>query len=189
MMTLTPTPSYSPQTLQHRQRGFSLVELSIVIAVGLLMILLGLKFGPSLFRGAKVNGEVQNVTMLISNLSNTYQGRFANLTVANALNLNAVPGDLRDGAAITGKWGAITLAPAALTGGNPNTAMQVTLANIPQEVCTTLAPALLGAADEMDVGGNANVKTQANPNPATDIVAGNCGPAGGPAVPIVLRKS
>jgi type IV pilus assembly protein PilA len=173
----------------HRQRGFSLVELSIVIAVGLLMIILGLKFGPGLFRGAKVNGEVQNVTMLISNLSNTYQGRYANLTNANALNLNAVPGDLRDGANITGKWGAITLAPAALAGGPANAALQVTLANIPQEVCTTLAPALLGAADEMDVGGNANVKTLAAPNPATDVVATACGVAGGPAVPIILRKS
>jgi prepilin-type N-terminal cleavage/methylation domain-containing protein len=180
-------PAYQPKLFQ--QRGFSLIELSIVIAVGLLLILLGLKFGPQLFRGAKINGEIQSVNMLISNISNLYQGRYANLTTANALNRNLVPGDLRNGAAITGKWGNITLAPGTLAGGAANTAMVVTMANIPQEVCTTLAPGLLGAADEMDVGATNNVKTAANPNPLNDVVAAACGNAGGPAVQIRIRKS
>lgn len=168
-----------------RQGGFTLIELSIVIAIGLLLILAGLKFAPALMRGTRVQGEVQNVGMLVSNVRNVYHSRYANLSNAQAIQFNLPPTDLVDGGNISGHWGPITLAPSALAGGAANTAMQVTLTNIPQPDCIQLAPALLGVADELDVGGAANLKSANNPNPANDAIAAACG-AGG-AVNIVVR--
>lgn len=168
-----------------KQRGFTLIELSIVIAIGLLLILVGLKFGPTLMRGTRVQSETQNVGMLVSQVRNLYRGRYANLTTAQVIQYNLAPTDLVNGNALAGNWGAITLAPSALNGAAANTALQVTLANIPQPDCIQLAPALLGTADELDVGGNANLKSANNPNPANDAIAAACGNGG--AVNIVLR--
>lgn len=162
---------------RRRTRGFTLIELSIVIAVGLLLILGGLKFAPELYRGTKVQSEVQNVGMLAANIRNLYRGRYAALTDAQVIALQLAPTDLVNGAALAGNYGAITSAPAALTGGAPNTAMQLSLANVPAKDCVQLAPALLGVATELDVGATANLKTAANPNPANNVVAAACGNA------------
>ena len=168
------------------QRGFTLIELSIVIAIGLLLILAGLKFGPSLMRGTQVQADVQNVGQLVTNTRNLYRGRYANLTTALAIQYNLAPNDLINGAALAGTWGPITLAPSLLQGAAANTALQVTLANIPQVVCVQLAPALLGVADELDVGAVVRLKSAAAPNPLNDTVAAACGAAGG-TVAIVIR--
>jgi prepilin-type N-terminal cleavage/methylation domain-containing protein len=168
------------------QRGFTLIELSIVIAIGLLLILAGLKFGPSLMRGTQVSAEVQNVGQIVTKTRNLYRGRYANLTTALAIQYDLAPTDLVNGATLAGNWGPMTLAPAALTGAAANTALQLTLQNIPQQVCTQLAPALLGVADELDVGAGVNVKSFATPNPLNDVIAGNCGAVGG-SVNIVVR--
>jgi len=168
-----------------RQRGFTLIELSIVIAIGVALILAGLKFAPALMRGTRVQSEVQNIGMLVNNVRNLYKGRYANLSNAQAIQFNLPPTDLVDGANLSGRWGAVTLSPAALAGAAANTALQVTLANIPQPDCIQLAPALLGVADELDVGGAANLKSANTPNPANDAIAAACG-AGG-AVNIVIR--
>ncbi len=171
---------------RRRQRGFTLIELSIVIAIGLLLILAGLKFGPTLMRGTQVQSEVQNVGQLVTSVRNLYRGRYANLTTAAAIQYNLVPTDLVNGAALAGNWGPISLGPTNLTGAAGNTALAVNMQNIPQPVCTQLAPALLGIADELDVGGTANLKSVANPNPLNDTVAAACGAAGG-TVAIMIR--
>lgn len=170
-----------------RQRGFTLIELSIVIAIGLILILAGLKFGPSLMRGSRVQGEIQNVGMLVSNVRNLYRGRYANASVAQVIQFNLAPSDLINGAALNGNYGNITVGPSALAGGAANTAMQIVLTNVPAADCVQLAPGLLGAADELDVGAAANLKSAANPNPANDVVAAACGNAG--PVTITLRAS
>lgn len=104
------------------------------------------------------------------------------------MNLNLIPTDLVDGKGISGHWGAITLAPSNLTGGAANTALQATLANIPPEVCTQLAPQLMGYADELDIE-KATVKSQTNPKPDRDAVAGACITKSGGNVSIVIRAS
>ena len=173
------------QAAMDKQEGFTLIELSIVIAIGLLLNLAGLAFGPTLMLSTRVEGETQNIGMLVTNTRNLYQGRYANLTTAKVIQYNLAPTALVNGNTLAGNWGSITLAPSALTGAAANTSMQVTLANIPQPACIQLAPSLLGTADELDVGGQANLKSANTPNPARDTVTDACGQAG--AVNIVIR--
>jgi prepilin-type N-terminal cleavage/methylation domain-containing protein len=168
-----------------KQGGFTLIELSIVIAVGLLLILAGLKFGPQLFRSVKINQEASNIATLSSNISNVYQGRYAAITVANIIQLNLIPQDLLNGAAMAGNWGAITVAASNLTGGAAGTAYQLSLANIPPQVCPVLAPALAAMADELDVGTTALVKSL-TVRPTPDAIALAC--AQNAVTAIVLRK-
>jgi len=174
-----------PKAAAKKQGGFTLIELSIVLAIIIIVILAGLSLAPMLMRGTRVQSETHNVGMLMSQVRNTYQGRYANLTTAKVLQYNLAPSNLVNGNALAGNWGSITLVPGALTGAVANTAMQVTLVNIPQPDCIQLAPALAGTADELDVGGNANLKSANNPNPAKDTITDACGNAG--AVNIVLR--
>jgi prepilin-type N-terminal cleavage/methylation domain-containing protein len=169
-----------------KQSGFTLIEISIVIAIALILVLGGITFGSRMMMSANVTSETENVGMLITNVRNLHQKRYANLTVAQAITLNLVPTDLINGNAIEGHFGAITLAPGQLTGGGANTAMVITLNNVPPDACTQLAPALLGFADELDVGATANIKSRVNPRPARDTVAAACGVA---SVNIVLRAS
>ena len=178
-------PHKPTQAAPHKQSGFTLIELSIVIAIGLLLILAGLAFGPALMLSSRVSSETQNIGMLISSTRNLYQGRYANLTTAKIIQYNLAPTALVNGTALAGNWGTITLTPGALTGAAANTALQVTLANILQPACIQLAPALLGTADELDVGGSSNLKSANTPNPARDTVTDACGTGG--AVSIVIR--
>jgi prepilin-type N-terminal cleavage/methylation domain-containing protein len=171
----------------HRQRGMTLIELAVVLAIGLVLILAGLKFAPALMTSSRVQAETQNLGQLVTSTRNLYQGRYATLTVAQAIQFNLAPAGMVNGAALAGNWGTVTPAPALLAGGAPNTAMAITLAGIPQAVCVQLAPALLGIADEMDVNGVAVKNTGALVNPLVGTVAAACGVAGGGAVPIVIR--
>lgn len=172
--------------LPRKQSGFTLIEISIVIAIALILILGGITFGSRMIMSANVTAETENIGMLITNVRNLYQKRYGNLTVAQAIALNLVPTDLLNGAALEGHFGAIALAPGQLAGGGANTAIVVTLSNVPPDACTQLAPALLGFADELDVGATANLKSRVNPRPARDAVAAACGVA---AVNIVIRAS
>lgn len=178
-----------------RQRGFTLLETAIVIGILIAASIAAVKLGGDLLLRSRARAEVQDVETLVANVTRLYSAYpppapYASLTGAAAARRSLIPTALdRGGGVIVGRWGAITLAPGNLSGGNPGTAMQVTLANIPQAVCAIMAPALLGATDELDVGGGNNLKSAANPNPAPDTVAAACGRAGGPAVAIRIRKS
>ena len=130
---------------------------------------------------------MQNIGILINNLHNTYNGRYANLTDAAIINYGSVvPSELVNGTTLAGNFGVITTAPATLLNGGANTAFQITLQNVPQLDCVQLAPALLGAVVEMDVGGT-TVKNANTPNPLTSTVATACGTTG--VVNIALRAN
>jgi type II secretory pathway pseudopilin PulG len=176
------------------QRGVTLIETAIVIAVGLLLLFGGLRFVTPTFQRAKVQAEAQNLTRLVLAATAFYRldpALFANAGNANALARGLVPDGLRNGPTpIHGQWGDIVLAPGALTGGAANTALAVSLNRIPVDVCRQLVPTLLGSVDELGVGGFTDVKSIANPNPLPDAAATRCGVAAGgqPRVTIGLRK-
>jgi prepilin-type N-terminal cleavage/methylation domain-containing protein len=182
--TCAATPGIFPAKAA-RQQGFTLIEISIVIAIGLLMVLAGLKFGPALRLRTEVSAEVQNLGHLAVNVRNTYAGRYVNLSTANVVQLNLAPLDMLNtdnvnvdpnvNFPLVGHWSYITLSPNSLANGIPNSAMQIDLVRIPQDVCTQLAPALLPMADEMQVNGT-TVKWYQQPNPPPDLAAMQCGP-------------
>jgi prepilin-type N-terminal cleavage/methylation domain-containing protein len=180
------------QKTARRQRGFTLIELSIVIAIGLLLILAGLKFGPTLMRGTRVQSETQNIGGLKTAIGNLYRGQYnppaQPVSNANIINFGLAPQDLLDaGGGLTGHWGTVTVTPSNLAGGVPGTAMQIALINIPQDVCVQLAPSLVALADEMDVGGAAVKNQTALLNPTAAAVAFACGNVGGGTTTITIR--
>ena len=72
------------------QGGFSLVELGIVVAIGLL-ILLGIGAANRTIAGTKVNSEVGEVKTITANVQRQYSGR-ANYATASLTDMIALGG-------------------------------------------------------------------------------------------------
>jgi prepilin-type N-terminal cleavage/methylation domain-containing protein len=155
---------------RHAQRGFSLIEVSIVTAIVLLISIVGIpaigayvienkvpKVGEELQRfvaRAKANGQGSGVEpyrnvhagMLANALRDssvfTVSGTDASAVVAHGL-----------GGSGTGGNGTIALAPASFGGGGPGSAFSLTLTNVNNAACPGLASVMQRVSEIIAVEG------------------------------------
>lgn len=141
-------------TSKTKQAGFTLVEIGIVVAIGLLF-LLGIGAAGRTIAGTKVNSEIGEIKTIAANVQRQYSGKssYATATLTDMIALKSIP-DERKLTATTAanRWsGAITLAPATLNTANDS--IKYTSAAIPEYECTQIVPQVEGSLLRVAVAG------------------------------------
>jgi len=169
-MVFHPTAINLPNTkcLQKKQKGYSIVELSIALAIISIILVTALAGVQRILRSNNVNEDLRNlnllaskITVMLTNVTNT-----AGITQANLVNLRAFEGFRVAGNVVTNAFGGnITIAPNTVALGTVpvNGGLMLYSSRIPPEVCsdyitglspisshisatTAAAPAVAGAA-------------------------------------------
>lgn len=170
-----------PRTRAHRQNGDALVNLVLAVMLITLLAVIGI---PAVYgmiiegRTPEVASEVQRYMTRMRAMGNSGTSLpYAN--VSNANNLapatrastilittgNVVKHGL--GGLGTGTNGTVTLSPANLGGAGLGSAYMLTITNVHDKACPTLASILSSSSDEMTLNGN-TIKNSASPYNATD---------------------
>jgi prepilin-type N-terminal cleavage/methylation domain-containing protein len=138
-----------------RQSGFTLVELGIVVAIGAVIIGIGLIVVPSLLASTRANGEVAELPAIATKISRAYanQPNFSTLTHANVVGLQVFPDNQVSGTTVTNRWGGtVTVASIGATGlVSAHDAFTITSTGVPSDECVQLGQGLERAARVISV--------------------------------------
>lgn len=122
-------------------KGFTLIELSIVIIVGSLLLAVALSLARTVMADNRVNDELKELPIIVTRIQKLYSNRatFAGLTNALAIAQNTFPDARVAGAAVTNRWGGtITVVPKNLTATND--AVEATYTLVPTPECLGVIP-------------------------------------------------
>lgn len=108
------------------QRGFTMVELSVVVAIGALILVIALAVVPAVLANNRANAEMQELPSILSNVQKAYANAptYVGATLDAVIRLNAFPTERvtipgAGAATATNRWGGtITLAVANLSATN-----------------------------------------------------------------------
>jgi prepilin-type N-terminal cleavage/methylation domain-containing protein len=149
---------------QRPQRGFSLLEVALVLVV----ILLGAGAILSAYTGTKsaadANNESKNINTILAGVKRIYAGTRGYTGLANTVLINGggAPTNMISGTNLTNAYGgAVTVAPTNISGGT-NNAFTITYAGVPGPDCTALVNQVSQTFSVIVVG-TTNVKTLAAP--------------------------
>lgn len=151
-----PAPSFVQRA---QQRGFSLIELLLVLGVLAVFLITAFVFYPQVRDRNQANAEATNLTAIKANINNLYaskSGNYRGLNQAVANQARAFPvsmngNDFSSSAAITSSWGspvsiAVNAAPTTTTQTpgrslGANRSFSVTYTDVPAGVCLPLVTA------------------------------------------------
>lgn len=154
-----------------RQRGMTLVETMIAIAIGLIIVAVGIKGVRGAMADSRSTDEVGDLPKIFSNLQKVYAQRpsFAGATQAIFVNNNAFPDSMVTSGStnVTNRWGgAVTVAVTSI-GGGTNNALTYETTGVPSAECSNVIPQLENVVRIVTVNGT-SVKADKNP---TDLSA------------------
>ncbi len=142
-----------------RQRGVTLVVLAFVIAIGGLLTLAAIVYGPRYFTKTKVQNEVSALSDFRANVV-SFGSRVGLFTTTNAslealINQNFFPASMVSGTApnriVTNQWGG-SYTSAIGTIVNAGDALVLTSTGVPASACTELGTSLDHVANPATVG-------------------------------------
>ena len=155
--------------MQHAQRGFSLIEISIVTTIVMLIAILGIPAIQSYVIESKVPRVAEELLRFVARMKATTQGfgvaPYAGIdtgVLANALRTSSVVlvSGVGSGARVvhglgggTSGKGGIHLDPYAMPGGQSGTAFALTLRDVNQAACPGLAAILQRIAEHVTIAG------------------------------------
>lgn len=155
--------------MQHAQRGFSLIEVSIVTTIVMLIAILGIPAIQSYVIESKVPRVAEELQRFVARMKATTQGfgvaPYAGIdtgVLANALRTSSVVlvSGVGPGAKVvhglgggTSGKGRIHLDPHAMPGGQAGTAFALTLRDVNQAACPGLAAILQRIAEQVTIAG------------------------------------
>ncbi|MBU4610291.1 type II secretion system protein [Achromobacter sp. GG226] len=165
--------SHAPAFLQslrlRKQAGFSLVEVGVVTVILIIVAIIGLPAINGFVienRAPKVAGELQRfVARTKASAEGGGPTPFANINNANnlvkALRTSSVVKANEDTSVIahrlggqgSGTNGVLTVAPATLAGGGAGSAFALTLTNVNEAACPSLASIMQQMSDQMSING------------------------------------
>lgn len=175
------------------QKGFTLVELGIVVVVAAVILSVVLPKVGEVFGGTKTNGELQELPDVIAKIQKIYSNApsFSGATLQTVADMGAFPSArivTASPAAISNRWGgAVTLAVSTITTANDT--IDLTYTNIPAQACIDVISQMGTNGNGMriiTVGGVTVKADGANVNNST--LATNCN-TGGAANTVVYRFS
>lgn len=164
-----------------RQAGFTLTELSLVAALGALVVGFVLTVVPGLIGAAKVHGEIGDVTSTVAKIQRFYTNKpnYAGVTQPLVIRLKLVPAANLTGMSIANRWNGLTsislFAPGISTA---NDAMTYATTSVPSAECVQLALGLEHTMKIIQVGTGGAAVVKANGAPLDiDKLASQCSAA------------
>lgn len=152
-----------------KQRGFTLIELGIVVVIGSILLAVALSIATTVLADNRANDELKEVPLIVTRIQKLYNNRanFTGLTTALAISQNSFPANrVTSTTTVTNRWGGtITVAPATMV--TASDAVTATYTNVPKSECLAVLPQLDSSMRTMTVGGTS---TKADGVP-TDLTA------------------
>lgn len=151
--------------LKKRQKGFTLVELGIVVAIGAVIIGIGLIVVPSLLASTRANAEISELPTVATKIQRAYanQPNYSGMTHAAVVNLKVFPDNQVSGTTVTNRWGGgVTVAVNATGIVSANDSFTITSTGIPEDECVQLGQGLERAARIITVGTGASAVVKAD---------------------------
>lgn len=145
------------------QAGFTLVELGIVVAIGAVIIGLGLVVVPSILASTRANAEISELPTIATKTQKTFANfpNYSTLTQPIAIGMKVFPDASVAGATVTNRWGgAVTIAPATLVLAND--AFIITSVGVPAAECAQIGQGMERSARVITVAAVA-VKADGQP--------------------------
>ena len=135
-----------------RQRGFTLVEIGIVVAIAAAILVIALTVVPTVLANNRSNAEMQELPSVVTNIQKAYSNAptFVGATLDSVIRLNAFPSErvtvpAAGLATATNRWGGtITLAVANLTATND--IARLVYSNVTERECKTVIQGVAGMA-------------------------------------------
>lgn len=168
-------------SLKKRQRGMTLIELTLVLVLGGLVIFGALSMFRSANQSSAVSNETKNVQSIIAGVRALYPGQttYTGVTQSMLITANKVPTVMVNGTNLRHSWNdAVTVAVNATAG------FDITYANVPTAACIELVAAVANGFNTVTVGSTQVKAANANVNQATTATA--C--AGAAAVGVILNS-
>lgn len=146
----------SKTTLLRKQKGMTMIEMGLVIIIGVVLTVIGLRWYQSTRNDTRLQSEVSEMTRTMAKITDAYQAApdFTGLTTAVAIGNNVFPTDKVNGArtAVLNNYnGAVTVAPATLVNSNDSAAL--TAGAYDRDSCAQLPNKLAGVMRRIDVNG------------------------------------
>lgn len=148
------------RTITRKQRGFTLVELAVVLAIIVLALAGIIARQRATNQTAQVQSETGNLQAVMGKVNSTFAGRtdYTGATTAFLLAQGAFPTSMVNGANVVNTWnGAVTVAP-----GAGNTSVDITYGGVPTSACIELVANASRSYRTVTVGVTA-VKTAIQP--------------------------
>lgn len=162
-----------------QQRGYSLVELSIVVAIIALLIYGVVKLVNGVIADHKANAELSEMPTIITKIQKIYANRpnFSGATQAILVNNNAFPADwvVAGSTNLVNRWsGTVTLAVATI-GAIANNAITLTTAGVPDSECKSIVPGMDDSVRTTTVNGTVVKQDKQQSDPALTGTSCNTG--------------
>ncbi|KND62308.1 hypothetical protein BVER_01771c [Candidatus Burkholderia verschuerenii] len=130
----------------HKQKGYTLIELSIAGAIIALLIYGTVKLVNGVIADHRANAELQEVPTIITKIQKIYGNRpnFSGATQAILVNNGAFPADwvVTGSTNLVNRWsGAVTLGVTTI-GGVSNNAITFATAGVPDSECQSIVPGM-----------------------------------------------
>ena len=132
------------------QRGFTMVELAVVVAIGAVILVIALAVVPAVLANNRANAEMQELPSILSNIQKAYSNAptYAGATLDAVIRLNAFPAERvtipgAGAATATNRWGGtITLAVANLSATND--IVRLVYTNVSERECKAIIQGVAG---------------------------------------------
>jgi len=136
------------------QKGFTLVEIAIVVAISLLL-LAGVIGVNRIIANTKANDEIGELKQESTGIQKIYanNSNYATATLTDIIALKGLPdARITSTTTATNRWGgAITIAPATLA--TANDAIKFSTAGVPEYECVSVIPQVEPGFSRISVGG------------------------------------
>lgn len=144
--------------MKMKQKGFTLVEIAIVVAVGALL-LVGISQAPRIIAMNKANADIAELPQIVTGIQKIYanQSTYNGASMATVIGLNGLPQDrvvAGTPPSASNRWGgAITLAAASQLTADDS--IDLTYSGVPSLECTNIIPSVENRFRSVTVAGTA----------------------------------